>query len=492
MKQFQKAIIVVLLATVLLFSCLTTAMAADSNLDDLTTAKLYLTYYSFYPPADEVLKADTIEKLVELQGKCDKWIRYYNKENFATYQNKTFGEMVGMGIYFEVRDGKVVIMGTVPNSPAAASDLQEGDILLSANGKLLEGLTKEEVSRELAGEVGYIMTIVYERDGKQYTETFIYKEFSLELVAYHLLDNNIGYIQISQFAKDTSAQLDNALKDLRAKGAESLIIDLRNNPGGMVNSVNDCIGAFVPEGPAFFVKYKTSEGYYPTGNWPEMDLPYAVLVNSETASAAEIFASAVQDVGNGVIIGVNTFGKALMQNVYSLPEGGGFVFTVAKIYSRNYRDLDKQGGIVPDIYVEGAEKQMQAAKNYLVNQRAKVSSITYYINQKTALFGNIITYIKEKPFQVGGSSYLPLRRTLEGMGYEVNYKNGELYIIKNSFTMVLNMGTEQYRVKQQNLKTDIIEKDGTAYLPASFFRQALGMTVTWQSHKQAVELKFGE
>ena len=492
MMQYKKATLVVLLVVVMLFSCVSVAMAADDKLDELAMAKLYLTYYSLYPPSDEVLKADSFEKLVELQGKSDKWIRYYDKQNFVTYQKNTYGQMVGIGIYYAIRDGNTVIMGTVPNSPAAASDLKAGDILVSANDKPLSGLTKEEVGRELAGEVGDVMTVVYKREGKQYTETFIYREFSLELVSHYMIDNKIGYIYISQFAKDTSSQLDTALKDLRAKGAKSLIVDLRNNPGGMVNSANDCIGAFVPAGPAFFVKYKTSDGYYSTGNWPEMDLPFAVLVNQETASAAEIFASAVQDVGNGAIIGVNTFGKALMQNVYSLPEGGGIVFTVAKIFSRNYRDLDAQGGIVPDIYVEGQDLQLQAAKNYLSDQRGKVSSITYYINQKTALFGNLITYIPEKPFQVNGNSYLPLRRTLEGMGYELNYTNGELNITKNSFSMVLNMNTEKYRIKHQTLTTDIIEKDGTVYLPAAFFRQAMGMTINWQGYKQAVEIKFGE
>ena len=270
---------------------------------------------------------------------------------------------IGSIIRYEPKLKRTVIVEPYENMPAAEVGLKAGDILLEIDGKDLTGNT--DVSKILRGQVGTSFQLKVERPGeaKPLDFTIVRKNIQLPFIPYYSkLDNNIGYINLSTFSGNPSKEFKKAFLDLKKQGITSLVIDLRNNGGGLLEEAVEIANYFLPRGKTIVTtkgKIKQASNTYKTLREPlDTDIPIAVLVNSGTASASEILAGALQDYDRAVIVGNRTFGKGLVQVPRTLPYGGTMKVTTSKYYipsgrcvqaiDYKHRNPDGSVGRIPD------------------------------------------------------------------------------------------------------------------------------------------------
>jgi len=250
---------------------------------------------------------------------------------------------------------QIVVYSPLPDSPAEKAGLRAGDRILKIGDKPTTGLTLGEAVRSIKGRPGTVVSLEIERDGMaqpkqvQVTRSII----SVKSVTAKMLPDKIGYISLTAFNDVTPKMMDDALKSLRAQGMRSLLLDLRNNPGGGLDVCIDVASDFIGEGPVVYIQERGRgrEAREARKGSARFDLPLVVLVNSGSASASEILAGAIQDDKVGKILGVTTFGKGLVQTVFPLRDGSALTLTTARYLTAKMRDIDHKG-IVPDIVVE--------------------------------------------------------------------------------------------------------------------------------------------
>lgn len=482
-----------LLALLMVFSLASSALAATSTdsteNQDLAYAKYYLSNFAFYSPSSETLAATTVSQMLTLHNKTDRWARYYSAELFEQYNMSNEGESIGIGIYFDIRDNKPTIMGFVPGSHAAISGLEVGDVITKIDGVDISGLTKEEIQLKCKGEVDTTVTLTIERDGMSLEFTLVRMVLTLESVEYEMLEGNIGYIAISDFTDKTDAQVAAALEDLQKQGAKALVLDLRYCPGGTLNSVVKVSGYFVPAGPVIFVSQKSgNQSSLSSDGTNQVDLPLAVLVNGETASAAELLTANIQDAATGAIIGAKTYGKGVMQTIFTLPSGAGVVFTTGKYFSRGYQDVDANGGVTPDIYVEDESKQLDRAIEWLFYQEKAASKITLVIGSKNMFTDGEKNILPKAPYAQNGTIYVPARDVLSAMGWELYYYDDCLYGSKGSKHFVLNVTTNKVVIDGLSYNVKAMYHNGSLFLPASFLRDTLDYTVDWNKDVRSISI----
>ena len=222
----------------------------------------------------------------------------------------------------------------------------------------------------IKGDKGTTVNLEIRRGSQTLTFTVERAEVNVKTVDHKMMDDHIGYIIISQFDEVTTKQFKEALEDLQQQGMSGLIIDIRSNPGGLLNSVVDILDGILPDGLIVYTETKSgTRKEYKGSNSNELKVPLAVLVNEDSASASEIFAGAVQDYGKGAIIGTKTFGKGIVQTIQPMTDGSAVKYTIAKYFTPKGQDIHGNG-VTPDIEVTlpddaVSDVQYEAAVNYL-------------------------------------------------------------------------------------------------------------------------------
>ena len=284
----------------------------------------------------------------------DLYTEYYDEEETQALMENTNGEFSGIGATLtQSTDGSgVVIVNVYEGSPADQAGLQAGDILYQVDEHEVEGVDLETVVSWVKGDTGTEVTLHVRRDGEELTMTAVRDTIEVQTVEYEMKEGNIGYLSVSEFDTVTYDQFSEALDSLEGQGMEGLVIDLRNNPGGNLDTVADMLRLLLPEGTIVSVKDKdgnteelTCDGEH------EFTKPLAVLVNQYSASASEIFSGAVQDYGIGQIVGVTTYGKGVVQQLTDLGDGTCLKLTIAEYYTPNGRSINGVG-VEPDMEVE--------------------------------------------------------------------------------------------------------------------------------------------
>ncbi len=250
---------------------------------------------------------------------------------------------------------QIVIVSPLPDSPAEKAGLHAGDRILKIGDKSALGLTLGEAVRTIKGRPGTVVDLQVSRDGSaEPKEVKITRSIiSVKSVTSKMLDNKIGYIQLSAFNDVMPKMLDDALKSLRSQGMKALLLDLRNNPGGGLDVCVEAAGKFIGEGPVVYIQERGRPREVrnsPRGS-TRFNLPLVVLVNNGSASASEILTGAIQDDHVGKVVGVTTFGKGLVQTVFPLRDGSALTLTTARYLTAKLRDIDHKG-ITPDVVVE--------------------------------------------------------------------------------------------------------------------------------------------
>lgn len=295
-----------------------------------------------------------IKGMVESLG--DPYSVYMEPSNYQDFVEEMEGSFEGIGINITVKDGYVTVVAPLKGSPAEKAGIRPGDVILGVDGKGVKGLSTTEVSRLIKGPKGSRVVLKVSRRGVgEFDVTVMRDTIELDTVDFKLLGDGIGYIEITMFNEQTGREFTEALTKLKSLGMKGLVLDLRNNPGGLLEPALSVAEHFVPEGPIVYVVTRFGDKKTLRSSTPAEDYPLCVLVNGGTASAAEIVAGAIQDWQTGTVVGTRTFGKGTVQTVINLGGRGGLRLTTAEYLTpagRSIRDV----GLVPDVVVENGSK----------------------------------------------------------------------------------------------------------------------------------------
>ena len=325
----------------------------------------------------ETLREGVYKGLLESLG--DPYSVYYDKEEFEAMMEDGSGTFEGIGAYLQQDPETLVVRVVRPikNSPAQEAGLLSEDLIVTVDGEDISGQDLDLVVSKIRGPAGSSVEIGVVREGESDILTFDITRAEVESVSveYEVMEDNIGYIQVTEFAEVTDEQFKDAVADLQSQGIESLIIDLRSNGGGYVDVAVNMADMFVKEGVIVSVKDKrgSSYAYEDSGDDNYITLPIVLLVDGNTASASEIFTGCLMDYELATVIGTQTFGKGITQDIIPLKDGTGVKITSSKYYSPNGVNIHGVG-IEPDIEVkwdyerykeDGSDNQIEAAINYI-------------------------------------------------------------------------------------------------------------------------------
>lgn len=288
----------------------------------------------------------------------DEYSCYYNKEEFQQLSESLSGDFVGIGIHIVEKDDYIAVITPIEGSPAFKAGIKPGDIIISVDDVNIKGYTAKQASDLIKGEINTEVKIGVKREGESETLYFniLRDEIVINPIEYKILEDNIGYIKITEFNDHTLENVLIALGEFNINEVDSIIFDVRNNPGGGLEEVVNVLRFLVPRGPIVHVKYSEDEIITHSSYNDYVNFKLAVLVNEGSASASEIFAGAIQDLEVGTIIGTNTFGKGTVQTVIPLINGGGIKLTIAEFFTANMNKVNKIG-IKPDIIVENTGEE---------------------------------------------------------------------------------------------------------------------------------------
>lgn len=294
-------------------------------------------------------------------GVGDPYTYYLSADSLAEQVEKNSGHFVGIGVeIYAGDDGYIVVSSVTPGGPAEAAGILAEDKITEVDGESITGKTAADVSALVKGEEGtdVTLTIFRESTGEVLEKTVTRQDIQVQTVSWRMMDDNIGYISITNFRENTYNQFKEALDTLEAEGMEKLVLDLRNNTGGLVKSAHEIGEELLPEGIMVYTMDKEGNREDTLCDDVYNDVPMVVLVNGNSASAAEILAGAIQDTDRGELIGTTTFGKGLVQRLFTLPDGSGLNVTIQKYYTPNGTSIHGVG-ITPDYEVELPEEYAQ-------------------------------------------------------------------------------------------------------------------------------------
>lgn len=294
-------------------------------------------------------------------GVGDPYTYYLSADSLAEQVEKNSGHFVGIGVeIYAGDDGYIVVSSVTPGGPAEAAGILAEDKITEVDGESITGKTAADVSALVKGEEGtdVTLTIFRESTGEVLEKTVTRQDIQVQTVSWRMMDDNIGYISITNFRENTHNQFKEALDTLEAEGMEKLVLDLRNNTGGLVKSAHEIGEELLLEGIMVYTMDKEGNREDTLCDDVYNDVPMVVLVNGNSASAAEILAGAIQDTGRGELIGTTTFGKGLVQRLFTLPDGSGLNVTIQKYYTPNGTSIHGVG-ITPDYEVELPEEYAQ-------------------------------------------------------------------------------------------------------------------------------------
>lgn len=317
--------------------------------------------------AISIIRSEYIEKNIDVkklaQGAIrgmlseldDPYSRYLDPISFQREQENLFmGHFDGLGITITTVDEQLTVISPIEDTPAYQAGVKTGDNIMEIDGETTKGMTLDEAVNILRGEKGTIVTLTIERENEEeLLEIEIIRDtITIEAVKERIIeDDKIGYIRISTFNANTGNELEEALNDFEKKSLEGIIVDLRNNPGGLLESAIEVASQFIKDGNIVRINSRNNviRDYDSYGNqYP--DWPLVLLVNIGSASASEIVAGAIQDMNRGTILGETTFGKGLVQQVYSLSDDSAVMVSTSEYYTPNGRVINNVG-IEPDIII---------------------------------------------------------------------------------------------------------------------------------------------
>jgi len=407
---------------------------------------------------DDINFGDLIQKNTKkMLNSLDRFTTFYDEQGILDQKMRQEGHFGGLGINIKLQDSAIVVTNIFKNSPAA-KDLIIGDKIIEIEGKKIYELERKVASNLLKGPAGSKVSIVIERNGKILNKNIERADIALDAVTATELDGDIGYVRFVKFNKKASQQVKKAIIDLKKQGAKKLIIDVRGNPGGLLDQVVKIVNFFIPKNKIVvttkgrFEKFNRS--YLTKNESLDEEIPVVILVNNRSASASEILSGSLQDYDRAVIIGDTTYGKGLVQRTFSLKYGTYMKQTISKYYipsgrliqkidywhrdkngkpllmsdnltekdykTTNGRTVHNLGGIIPDIVLVNNPNQSiirdLEKKNYLFD------FVTWYYYHQPQPADSSVVQLKDKDFKLF-LNYLKQNRIQPKSSAEVQLEN---------------------------------------------------------------------
>ena len=306
----------------------------------------------YFEEVDDEKAKDSIYKAY-LSSYGDKYTVYYTADEYKKLTETTNGTFSGIGAVCQISsEGGILLVDVYESGAGYKAGLRSGDRIIQVDGTDVTDMDLSSAVALVKGEKGTQVGLKIVRDGATSDYTVVRDEIEVQTGNYAITEDNIGYISVSQFENVTAKQFKAAIEDLKSEGAKGIIIDIRNNPGGLLTTVISMLKDILPNGLIVYTEDKDgNRKEYSDNDNEELDMPLAVLVNGNSASASEIFAGAIQDYGKGVIVGTQTFGKGIVQTVKPLTDGSAIKFTIAKYFTPKGQDIHGKG-VTPDVVVE--------------------------------------------------------------------------------------------------------------------------------------------
>lgn len=339
--------------------------SADKDFDKLEDIYNYIEKTYYEEPDMDKLMDGAYKGFIDALD--DPYSSYMTKKEYDSWMTNVESEYSGVGITFSMdMDGNYVVVGVTKDSPAEDAGIKAGDILLKVDGKTYDDM--DIFAAAIRGEEGTVVKLTYSRDDKEKTVSITREKITQHSVYDEMLDDATAYIAISSFIDNTADDFRDALSKAEKKGATKLILDLRNNGGGLLTSCIDVADEFLDKGTVVYVEGRTGKREEYEAKDGKTDLETVVLVNENSASAAEILAAAMQD--NGFeLVGKTTFGKGVIQSTVELDDGSAIKWTIMQYFSPKGNVINKKG-VTPDHMVDIPEKgekdtQLEKAKELL-------------------------------------------------------------------------------------------------------------------------------
>lgn len=302
-------------------------------------------------PDEDVLVRGAIKGMVEvLQKNGDPYALFYGKKSFKEFRELTSGEFSGIGVWLDEKNGKLFVLSVLPNSPALQVGLKPGDQIEAIEGDPVSGMTSDEAVARIKGRSGTEVALTVIRDGKQLDFSITRAALEFPNLRSEITKDNLGFIHLVGFAKGAGKQLREEVGRLLDQGVEGIVLDMRDNGGGLFNESIDVASVFIEEGVITIYKSPDEEIEYEAKGDAFEDVPLVVLVNGNTASASEIVAGALQDSDRAVVVGSTTFGKGSVQEVIPLSDASALKLTTASYLTPDGTDINGNG-IEPDVEV---------------------------------------------------------------------------------------------------------------------------------------------
>jgi carboxyl-terminal processing protease len=313
---------------------------------------------------DETKMKDLIYGALEgMLSSLDPYSQFMDPDTYNEVKVETEGEFGGLGIEITIKDGMLMIITPLDDTPAYKAGLKAGDRIVKIDDKLTKNITLLEAVKKLRGKPGTEVKLTIMREGEKELLDFTIKRGIIKIKSIkeaRILEDNIGYIRIAEFQENTPQDLEKALLDLEKQHMEGLILDLRNNPGGLLDVAVKVVDKFIDKGKVVVTtqgRIKSQNLEFKSHFSPHPHYPLVVLVNGGSASGSEIVAGAIQDHKRGILLGTKTFGKGSVQTIIPLKDGSALRLTTSKYFTPKGRAIHEKG-IIPDVVVELREEKI--------------------------------------------------------------------------------------------------------------------------------------
>lgn len=341
-----------------------------AELEKLINDKFYL-----HEVSKEDLETGAYRGIVESLG--DVYSEYYTPEELESLLSETDGTYYGIGAYVGLDEATNLakISSVIKGSPAEAAKLRPDDLIYKVNGESTTGLGLSEVVKLIKGPEGTEVEIVIIRGQEELTMTLKRAKVEAPTVETKMLNNNMGYLKLTEFDAVSTKQFEDGMKTLRDSGMQGMILDLRSNPGGNLKTVVDIAKMMLPKGMIVYTEDNNgNRDEYTCNGKNELDIPLVVLIDGNSASASEILAGAIQDYGIGTLVGTTSFGKGIVQGIMPLKDGSGVKLTISSYFTPNGRNIHGKG-IEPDVVCEFDSERYYNSNGQEDNQLEKAMEI---------------------------------------------------------------------------------------------------------------------
>lgn len=345
----NKKILTMVLIMILMVPTITATYAEV----DFSKAEFFIDYIEnvYY---QEVSEDEIMEAIYNaLFDSLDAHSTYFDEEDLLSFAQGSQGSYGGLGVSIQEEDGYIKIISVFDNTPASKAELQNGDFIIGVNGESMFNTSIEVVASKIKGEPGTSVTLTILRESGEFDVSVVREIIEIKSVEFEILEGDIAYLKISKFSENTLVEVQAAVRSIIQNQLSGIVVDVRDNPGGLVDSVVKISELFLEKDlPILNIDYKAFSDEKYVSSIDGINQPMVVLINGNSASASEIFASAMQDNNRAVVIGETTYGKGTVQSLKTLNDGTGFKLTIAEYLSANNNKIDTIG-VIPDIEVIG-------------------------------------------------------------------------------------------------------------------------------------------